>query len=82
MCYHCGKETEMPYRCNYCNLTFCGDHRLPEMHNCMHLPKRSWDTYKRTTSARLDAKPGISPKIVVAVIAIVVIVIYILSLWS
>jgi hypothetical protein len=38
--------------------------------------------YKRTTSARLDAKSGISPKIVVAVIAIVVIVIYLLSLWS
>ena len=82
LCYHCGRETEMPFRCSYCNLTFCGDHRIPEMHNCIRLPGRSWSTYKRTTGARLETGPKISPKYVVAAIVIVIIVIYILSLWG
>jgi Zn-dependent protease len=24
----------MPFRCNYCGGYFCGDHRIPEQHNC------------------------------------------------
>ncbi len=46
ICYFCGKEVELPFRCPYCNLTFCDDHRLPEQHNCVGLPDRGWDTYR------------------------------------
>ncbi len=32
----CNKELAgFPYTCAYCNLKFCIDHRLPEMHNCI-----------------------------------------------
>jgi Zn-dependent protease len=34
-CHYCGKEVEgLPFRCNYCGYSFCGDHRLPENHAC------------------------------------------------
>ncbi|MGD2142527.1 MAG: AN1-type zinc finger domain-containing protein [Candidatus Bathyarchaeota archaeon] len=56
ICYHCGKETEMPFRCNYCNLTFCSEHRLPEAHNCINLPDREWHAYKKITQSRSTAK--------------------------
>jgi len=42
ICYICGKEVFLPYRCSYCNLTFCDEHRLPEKHQCTGLPKRGW----------------------------------------
>jgi hypothetical protein len=52
LCYHCGKEVQMPFRCNYCNLTFCEEHRLPEAHNCINLPERSWFGYKKNVQSR------------------------------
>lgn len=36
-CDLCGKEIEMPFKCNYCKKAFCDDHRLPELHNCPNL---------------------------------------------
>jgi len=33
-CQLCGVEVYMPFKCNYCGQTFCGEHRLPENHNC------------------------------------------------
>lgn len=34
----CGETTEpMAYSCDYCNDTFCRDHRLPELHNCRRI---------------------------------------------
>jgi len=33
-CQHCGKDLTLPFRCNYCGGYFCGDHRIPETHNC------------------------------------------------
>jgi hypothetical protein len=42
----------MPFRCNYCNLTFCEEHRLPEAHNCINLPERSWFGYKKNVQSR------------------------------
>lgn len=33
-CEHCGKDTYMPFRCNYCERYYCSEHRLPENHNC------------------------------------------------
>jgi Zn-dependent protease len=36
-CDRCGREVEMPFRCNYCGGYFCSDHRLPEFHECTGL---------------------------------------------
>ncbi|MFB6069779.1 MAG: rhomboid family intramembrane serine protease [Halanaeroarchaeum sp.] len=33
-CDVCGREEGMPYQCRLCGGTFCGDHRLPESHDC------------------------------------------------
>jgi Zn-dependent protease len=33
-CEYCGAEESLPFVCNYCGGVFCGDHRLPEAHNC------------------------------------------------
>jgi Zn-dependent protease len=33
-CQYCGKEESLPFVCNYCGGVFCGEHRLPEAHNC------------------------------------------------
>jgi hypothetical protein len=27
---------------------------LPEAHNCINLPDRSWSSYRKTTQARMD----------------------------
>jgi len=35
-CDYCGGDVEHPFSCNYCERSFCGDHRLPENHNCTH----------------------------------------------
>ena len=37
---------DIPFHCNYCGGTFCSDHRLPEQHMCLGLPKRSWQSEK------------------------------------
>lgn len=41
-CDICGKQVSMPYRCDHCGGTYCGDHRLPESHNCSGL--QNWDS--------------------------------------
>jgi len=33
-CQHCGNDVVLPFKCNYCGGYFCGDHRIPERHNC------------------------------------------------
>jgi predicted nucleic acid binding AN1-type Zn finger protein len=33
-CDYCGGETEHAFQCNHCNQALCGDHRLPENHEC------------------------------------------------
>ncbi len=34
-CYFCkDKINEIPYRCTFCGMIFCGEHRLPENHDC------------------------------------------------
>ncbi|MEJ2252234.1 MAG: zinc finger AN1 domain-containing stress-associated protein [Candidatus Lokiarchaeota archaeon] len=34
-CYYCGVNiSQIPYRCSYCGMYFCSDHRLPENHKC------------------------------------------------
>lgn len=36
-CDVCGKEVAMPFKCAFCGGLYCGDHRLPESHNCTQL---------------------------------------------
>jgi hypothetical protein len=33
-CDACGKHENLPYQCRRCGQTFCGEHRLPENHDC------------------------------------------------
>ena len=52
-CDFCGKAEDLPFTCNYCSGTFCGEHRLPEAHACKGdltrrivgnpMTTRSWD---------------------------------------
>ncbi|MGD0330313.1 MAG: AN1-type zinc finger domain-containing protein [Nitrososphaeria archaeon] len=41
-CDYCGEEVEFPFKCNYCGLYLCGDHRLPPSHNCINI--KAWQT--------------------------------------
>ena len=36
-CLVCGEESDLQYRCNYCDERFCKAHRLPENHDCTGL---------------------------------------------
>lgn len=36
-CEKCGVEEPFPFVCSYCGKPFCGDHRLPENHDCEKL---------------------------------------------
>ena len=36
-CQYCGKNVDFPFRCSFCGMYFCGEHRLPENHNCPEL---------------------------------------------
>jgi predicted nucleic acid binding AN1-type Zn finger protein len=33
-CDNCGQSTDHAFQCNHCKQSFCGDHRLPENHDC------------------------------------------------
>lgn len=33
-CEYCGVEESLPFVCNYCGGVYCGEHRLPEAHQC------------------------------------------------
>ena len=47
-CEVCGVEDPFAFKCAYCGLYFCGDHRLPESHACTKyayaLPPRQYTT--------------------------------------
>ena len=41
-CYFCKhKVDDIPYRCTFCGMVFCGNHRLPENHECPFDLKRN-----------------------------------------
>jgi len=65
-CSFCYKEVDLPFKCPYCGLTFCSDHRLPEQHNCINMPKqRSWDNYKRERTITMIKMQNLpKPKVV------------------
>jgi hypothetical protein len=39
ICSLCGKKEVMPFTCKFCGNKYCGDHRLPENHECIGLQK-------------------------------------------
>jgi predicted nucleic acid binding AN1-type Zn finger protein len=36
-CAVCGKNSYLPFHCDYCNLYFCDMHRLPFDHDCRNI---------------------------------------------
>jgi Zn-dependent protease len=36
-CQYCGKNVDFPFRCSFCGMYHCDEHRLPENHNCPEL---------------------------------------------
>lgn len=36
-CQKCGKDTFLPFKCQYCGGYFCSEHRLPENHQCAQM---------------------------------------------
>ncbi|MBS7614124.1 hypothetical protein KEJ18_00040 [Candidatus Bathyarchaeota archaeon] len=38
-CQYCGKNVDLPFRCSFCGMYHCEEHRLPENHNCPELWK-------------------------------------------
>mgnify|MGYP002816890475 FL=1 len=59
-CEFCSKEEDMPFVCNFCDETFCGEHRLPESHNCTNL----WmvKERKRREIHNISSRPSLSSK--------------------
>lgn len=35
-CAFCGKKMDLPFHCKLCGFPLCGEHRLPENHECVH----------------------------------------------
>ncbi|UYP46937.1 hypothetical protein NEF87_003222 [Candidatus Lokiarchaeum ossiferum] len=58
-CQFCGKDLEIiPFKCNYCKLEYCTEHRLPEKHECFGNFKRNVVSLseKRHNSPRKEQK--------------------------
>jgi len=86
-CEYCGREVLLPFKCPYCGGLFCAEHRLPEKHECLFLPKkRFWYQKQRRVIERreqmkrekLSEKPsGLGKALKEASIAVLVIAILI-----
>ena len=82
-CDYCGKEVDLPFTCPYCGGHFCAEHRLPENHECLFLPKeRFWYQRQRKVIERTEQmerkKPsGLGKALEEAPIAVLVIAILI-----
>ena len=63
-CSYCGREIDhIPFKCNYCGLTFCREHRLPSAHGCKGVEKwRSGAKPSKPVKARVHALKGAEPK--------------------
>ncbi|MFC6992715.1 AN1-type zinc finger domain-containing protein [Haladaptatus sp. GCM10025707] len=59
ICEYCTDDDDMPYRCKYCEGTFCSKHRLPENHQCLGVTSTSADSrrFESAFSAAVE-KPG------------------------
>ncbi|MEM2675534.1 MAG: AN1-type zinc finger protein [Candidatus Bathyarchaeia archaeon] len=45
-CERCGEEIDFPFKCKFCERTFCLKHRLPENHNCPAPPRTPLGSYQ------------------------------------
>jgi membrane associated rhomboid family serine protease len=64
-CDECGKFENLPYQCRRCGQTFCGDHRLPENHDCPGLgewndPVGVFGGEEQRSSRRASATGGLA----------------------
>ncbi|WP_227131827.1 rhomboid family intramembrane serine protease [Halorubellus salinus] len=55
-CDECGKQENMPYTCSHCGSTYCGEHRLPEKHDCPGLTE--WNDPKGVFDSGFDDSVG------------------------
>ncbi|WP_174591062.1 AN1-type zinc finger domain-containing protein [Methanocella conradii] len=57
-CDICGEYELLPFKCKYCGGTFCGEHRLPEKHDCTGLAilKSPSYAYKNEQIARFNSR--------------------------
>lgn len=58
-CSKCKKEVYMPFICNYCQASFCSDHRLPENHGCKNIGAASAPHARPTTHQVTPPEPEI-----------------------
>lgn len=57
-CEYCGKEVLLPFVCPYCGKSFCAEHRLPEKHECLSLPKEPfWYQKQRQKAIKVEPQP-------------------------
>ena len=53
LCSFCKKRlAAMPFKCKFCALEFCGEHRLPEDHSCLGLQMRKETLKERIASGK------------------------------
>jgi len=62
-CDRCGRDVDLPFRCNYCGGYYCSDHRLPEFHECTGFyQRRKTDYYARGSTDRTTDYAYQSPR--------------------
>jgi len=55
-CDYCNHNIDgLPWRCKYCGKTHCGDHRLPESHDCYGLKSRNEHNSRRWKNNFVEA---------------------------
>lgn len=48
-CEYCGRNIEgIPFKCKFCNLTYCEEHRIPEEHMCTSIIRPKSVALKKT----------------------------------
>ncbi len=50
-CDYCGKDFGLPFKCHMCGGKFCGEHHLPESHECPII----WVSEEKYSSIKLDS---------------------------
>jgi len=55
-CEYCGKEVLLPFKCPYCGKNFCVEHRLPEKHDCIGLPKEPFWYQRKAVAEKEETK--------------------------
>jgi predicted nucleic acid binding AN1-type Zn finger protein len=56
-CLVCNKEVYLPFKCQFCEGSFCLDHRLPENHKCKNL----WKAKVSSKDKKSSTPPVTSP---------------------